>query len=270
MGALFRKAWRDSRRIVIGISIGLSFYGLLTLSFFPTLVAEKAELQKLMARLPKQMISAMYSGDIKDFDFTDPAIYFQARFAIWMILIVGGILTAQALGAILGAERQKTLDLSLSLPVTRREYLAARLLNSAAMLGAILVVIFLVFALGTRIVTEFDVPLDRLALGIGSAFFILMAQVSIVYALACLAPSASQWAGPTAYGYFFGTYILTAFVGSIGIIDTISPLFLFSYYDAGVIIKEGLDIGNVLTLSGVIMVACGVAFWSFDRKQLTI
>jgi ABC-2 type transport system permease protein len=268
MDALFGKAWHDSKRTLFSLALGLGLYGMLTLAFFPTLVAEKAELQKLMENLPRQMISAMYSGDVEDFDFTDPAIYFQARFAIWMILVAGGILTGQALGAILGAERQNKLDLILSLPVTRREYLTSRYLYSAATIVCLLVVILVVFGVGSIVITEFDVPLDRLALGVGSAFFILMAQVSIAYALAAFAPSSSNWATPLVYGYFFGTYILTAFEGTIDLIDHISPLFLFSYYDAGIIIHDGLDIGNLLVLTGVIGVSAAIAFWGFERKQL--
>lgn len=270
MRPFFDKAFRDYRWTLLWLAIGLGAYGATTLLLFPTLLAQRAELQQLLDNMPPELIGMFYQGDISEFDFTDPAIFYHSRYIVWMLLIVGGMLTAHALNTIIGAERNATMDLSLSLPVTRREFLAARFLNVAAVILIILAVSFAVFAIGSQLVEEFDVGLSELALGTVSGFFPLMAQASITFALASVAPSSSNWAGPLAFGYFFGGYLLMAFAQTVELIDTISNIFLFKYYDASDIINNGLDITNWLVLTAVIVVFMGIAFWGFERKEIGV
>lgn len=270
MFALFSKAFRDYRRTLQWLAIGLSAYGLMTLAFFPTLVAQQEELTKLIDSMPQEFIGMFFQGDIDEFDFTDPAIFYNSRYIVWMLLITGGMLTTHALNTIIGAERNNTMDLALSLPITRRQFLAARFLNAAVAILIILVMSFVVFAIGGLVVSEFQIGLGDLALGTFGGFFPLMAQISITFALASLAPSSSNWAGPVAFAYFFGGYLLMAFAQTIAIVDTVSYLFLFRYYDAGEIIRHGVDITNWLVLSGVTAVFMGIAFWGFERKEIGV
>ncbi|MCI0714660.1 MAG: ABC transporter permease [Chloroflexi bacterium] len=270
MRPLFNKAFRDYRRTLLSLAIGLGAYGAMTLLLFPTLVEQRAELEQLLDSMPPQFIRMFYQGDISEFDFTDPAIFYHARYVIWVLLIVGGMLTAHALNTIIGAERNNMMDLSLSLPVTRREFLAARFLNVAAVILIILAVSFVVFAIGTQVVDEFDVGLGELALGTIGGFLPLMAQASITFALACIARSSSNWAGPVAFGYFFGGYLLMAFAQTVDLIDTISNVFLFKYYDASDIIRNGVDVTNWLVLIVVIVVSTSIAFWGFERKEIGV
>ena len=270
MNALFSKAFRDYRRTLVWIAIGIGAYGVLTLALFPAVVAQQEELTKLLDNMPQQFVSMFYQGDISEFDFTDPAIFYNSRYMVWVLLIVGGMLTSHVLHTIIGAERDHTLDLALSLPVTRRQFLSARIMNAAAVILIILAVSFVVFAIGGQVVSEFKINLGDLALGTFSGFFPLMAQVSITFALASIARSTSGWAGPVAFGYFFGSYLLMAFAQTIDVIDTISTLFLFKYYNASDIINNGIDITNLLVLTAVIMVFTAIAFWAFERKELGV
>jgi ABC-2 type transport system permease protein len=270
MNALFNKAFRDYRRTLLWIAIGMGAYGLMALALFPNIVAQQEELKELLDSMPPQFVRMFYQGDIEEFDFTDPAIFYNSRYIVWMLLIVGGMLTSHSLHTIIGAERDHTMDLSLSLPVTRRQFLAARFLNAVAVIVIILVVSFVVFAIGGLIVSEFRIGLGDLALGTFAGFFPLMAQVSIAFALACIAPSSSNWAGPVAFSYFFGSYLLMAFAQTIDLIGTISNVFLFKYYDASEIINHGVDFSDWLVLSAVIVVFMSIAFWGFERKELGV
>lgn len=270
MSTQVRKAFRDYQRTLLWLMIGLAAYGMMTLAFFPMLVEQREELETLLDNMPRQFIGMMYQGDLDEFDFTDPAIFFQARYVIWLVLVMGGMLTAHALHSIIGAERNGTLDLALSLPVARRDWLAARFINVAIVILAVLLMVFVVFVVGSMVVPDFDIAADDLAIATFAGFFPLMAQASIAFALASLAPSTSRWAGPIAFGYFFGTYLLNAFRGTVDLVDTISPLFVFRYYDAGQIINDGLDISNIMVLSAVIVVASVIAFQAFERKELGV
>lgn len=269
MVILFRKVFRDSRRSLLWLVIGLGIYGSFVLSFFPTIVEEKELIQGLINRLPEQFVGVIFSGDISEFDISDPAIFFEERYVAWMVLLVGGVLTAQALNAIIGAERDNTMDLALSLPVSRRQLMAVWMLNSASTIVVVLVASFVVFAVGSQFVAEFDIPLDKLAIGIMGIFFLLMAQVCLTYAIASIAPSSSHWAGPVAYGYFFGAYLLMA-LSNIKVIDIASNAFIYHYYNAAEVIKHGFDISNLLVLIGVIVVSSTIALWRFDQKELGI
>ena len=62
----------------------------------------------------------------------------QTEFASYSVLILGAIIISQAFNAFSNAERDYTMDMLLSLPVSRRHYLLGRLLNTAAVMALVL------------------------------------------------------------------------------------------------------------------------------------
>lgn len=271
MLGVLQKAFQDSRRTVFWLCFGFGVYTIFIMSFFPTIVAQNDEITALMDSYPPEMMSMFMGGsDIADFDFTDPATYLQAEYITWFILIMGAMMTAQAFNAILNAERNGTLDLMLSLPVTRRQVIIGRIINTGLSIFAVLTTVFVAVALLQNLYDDFDIPLGNLAQGIYGLFFLLMTQVSLAYMLGSLSPSRQSWAGPVALTYFFAAYILNGFAANVEWLETFRPIYIFNYYNLVDFTNNGVNIGDSLVLLVLSGVFIGVAVWAFERKELGI
>ncbi|MCI0714662.1 MAG: ABC transporter permease [Chloroflexi bacterium] len=270
MQPLMRKFVRDSRKTLIWTAIGVGVYVAMIMSFFPTIAEQGDQFNEILETYPEEIIATFYSGDIADFKIDDPAIFLQTEAVIWIILIMGGMITQQVLGGTINAERENKMDLLLSLPVSRREVLLGRVVNSAVFSLVGLTAIFLPVVLVQPFMESFHIAPDKLALGIYTGFFLLMVQASLTFALTSISPSHTRWAGPLAFTYFFGAYLLMAFAPSIDWIDTISPLFIFKYYNMAEIINNGLEMTDVLVMAVVSVALLGVAFWRFEKKEIAV
>ncbi|MCD4684975.1 MAG: ABC transporter permease [Anaerolineae bacterium] len=270
MTATLRKAFRDSNRTLLWLLIGWSLYVLLIMSFFPMLVEQSADFDEMIKNMPRQITGMFVSGDLDDFSVADPGTFLQMRYAAFLILIVGTMAMAQAFNAITNAERDGTLDVMLSLPITRRDYLLGRMANTGVLIFAALVLSYLMLAGSTFIMREFDVALDSLALAVFMGFFPLATAASFAYMLAVVVPSSKGFAGPIAYLMLIGSYLVHGFAASIADLEPIRPLLLFDYYNVTDLINDGLSLRNVLIPSAAITVYTAVAWWFIDKKELGV
>lgn len=271
MLSILRKSMRDSRRTLFWLSFGFTLYTVFIMSFYPSMIEQSDQLEELMDSYPPEMMNMFMAGvDIEDFDFTNPAQYIQAEYITWIMLILGTMFTAQAFNGILNAERDGTLDLMLSLPVTRRQIILARMANTIVSILIVLSVIFVSLAVVQSLYEEFHIPLIDLVTGIYGIFFLLMTQASLAYMVGSITPARQHWAGPVALAYFFMAYILAGFANSVDWIDTFSPLYLFKYFNFVDFVENGVNIGNTATLMMVTLVFCGVAVWAFERKEINV
>lgn len=271
MWAVFLKSFRDSRRTVLWMSIGLGLYVLLVMSFYPSMVEQGEELDKLMESYPKELISVMYgTDDIENVSISDPGAYLNSQFNLWMVLILGAMVMIQAFNAITNAERNGTMDVLMSFPVTRREMLIARFANTTLSLFLVLTACFLTLILSAEIWPEFDVTIGELAAATYGAFFILIAHAAFTYLLVSVIPSSKHWAGAIAYTLFLGGYLVYSLSGLNDTLKDIQPLFLFDYYNVNDIFKNGLDLANVGLMLLVTAIFAGLAWWSIDKKELGV
>lgn len=268
--ATLTKAFRDSRRALVGLLVGMTLYLALLMAFYPSIVAQAAELDRLFQSMPKQLVGMFVSGDVEEFSVADPGQFLQVRYALFLVLIVGTMAIAQAFNAVTNAERDGTLDVMLSLPIARRRYLLGRMINTALMLVAVLVVSYFVLAAFALAVPEFDVALDDLALAVCAGFFPLATIAAFAYMLTALVPSSKSVAGAIAYVMLVGSYLVHSFAATIPELETVRPLLLFHYYDVAAIIREGLPLSNVLLLSAATAIYSAVALWAIDKKELSV
>ncbi|MBN1563873.1 MAG: hypothetical protein JXA10_08540, partial [Anaerolineae bacterium] len=89
MAAVFRKAFRDSRRGTIWLAVGLGLYMVFILSFFPTIIDESEKFDELLESYPKEMLSLFYGGDVEDLSLSDPATFLQTYFSTYGMLLLG-------------------------------------------------------------------------------------------------------------------------------------------------------------------------------------
>ena len=138
------KTLRDQRRALIGWSIGVAALVLLYASFYPSIKANAAQLDKYFESLPEALRNAIGTGTI-----SSPVGYLRSEIfstmgpLLLLILAIGA-----GARAIAGEEERKTLDLLLANPVTRRTVVMQKfwaMVGSTAGVGLVLVAAIAVF-----------------------------------------------------------------------------------------------------------------------------
>lgn len=269
MYAVFEKALYDSRRTILWLCVGLSLYALLIVSVFPSIVDQGEELNELVESYPES-IMGLVGAESGAFDLADPVQFLNMEFMTWAVLILGAMAMMQAFNAVTNAERSGRMDVMMALPVTRRQMLAGRFLNTLVMLLVVLTVIFFVLLLSTVLWPEFDIPAgDLLAIVYGS-LIILLPYTTFVYALVALVPSSKKWAGALAYALFFGMYLVHSLAGASDVLKDIRPFLLFDYYQATEIARDGFEAVNVLLMLGLTLLFGALAWWRIEEKELGV
>jgi ABC-2 type transport system permease protein len=268
--AVFRKAFHDSRRMMFWMSVSLVGYILLIMAFYPSMIDQSATMDKMLESYPKEMLQAFYGGDVQDLSISEPGNYVQSQLFTWSVLILGVIVIVQAFNSFTNAERDGTLDLMMSLPVSRRRYFLGRVANSAAVMLVVLAACWVALWLSTYLWPQFDVSPGRLVLSVLGQFWPVMVVAGFSYLLAAVVPSSKHSAGGLAYLFLIGSYILYMFAVTITKLNGFKPVFLFHYYSGGEIIRSGVNWGNWALMAAVALVYFGLAWWRIDKKEFGV
>ena len=158
---MFRKALKDLRWTVLWYAFGLVLYGLLILSFYPTVRENAEEMQQLMGAFPKSVMDAFGANNMATLAGWVGGKYLNL---MWPLIMSVFLIMAGAATVAREVERG-TIELLLSVPESRTRLLAAKL---AALLTGILVLVAATIgsiALGAVLVDETLAFENLLALG---------------------------------------------------------------------------------------------------------
>ena len=271
MFPVFLKTLRDSRRTIMALSIGFALYALFVLAFYPAIVEEAESFDELMESYPEEMLAFMTGGQsIEEFSLVDPGTFLNTEFSIWVLLILGAIVIRQALNSVTNPERDGTMDMLMSLPVSRTEVMIARIGAMAAMLFIVLTASLAALLLGRTIWPEFDVSFMAMARAMYGALLLLMVVGGVTFVLATVFPSRARFIGGLAYLFLIGTYLLHGFTAVIDSLSGLRPYLIWEYYNVRLLINEGIDWGNWALLFVVAWILLGLSWWAFDRKELGV
>lgn len=270
MVAIFHKSFHDSRRTVMWLSIGFGLYLLLIMGFYPTIKDQADDWKELIDSYPEGVLEMFYGGEVAEFDMSEPGIYVQTQFGGYSVLILGAIVIAQAFNAFTNAERDHSLDMLLSLPVSRRRYLLGRALHTAVSMALVLAAWLAAFLLSMLIWPEFDASILNLTLSLVGAFLFLMVVAGYSYLLAVLVPSSRRFAGAIAYLLLIGTFLVYGFSAAVDALKPVQPFLINHYFNMGEIIRDGVQWGDWAVMASTAAVLFALAWWLVDRKEFGV
>lgn len=266
MWAVFQKAFFDARRTMLWVSVGLAALGLLVAGLYPTFAEQADELTEIYDSMPDEIVG-LIGGSL---DLSDPVVFMNLEFMLWSVLILGAVVMVQAFNAVTNAERNGTMDIMMAFPISRRQLLIGRYLNTLATLLVILTAIFLTLFVSSLLWPEIDIAIGEMLGMVYGSLVILVPHATFTYALTTLMPSSKRWAGAIAYAVFFGMYFVHGIATSNPDLSTIQPLLLFDYYNGVEAAREGVDIANIAVMTLVTAVFAGLAWWRIDEKELGV
>jgi ABC-2 type transport system permease protein len=220
---------RDRRALTAALAGYLVLLvGVMTI-FWPA-VRDSADLQSFVRDLP-----AGVKALIGDADYATAAGFLSAElFSLMVPLLM--LVAAIGLGAraIAGEEEAGTIDLLLSLPITRRRVLVEKMAAAA---------------------------LDTIVLGL--ALFVSLVLASV---LAGLHLNTAHVAAAVAVAVI--AYLLHALAPLVDALDGWDVLSPFAWYAGDVVLSEGLTVGHVIAPIAVAVALCAAAVVVLERRDL--
>ena len=246
---------RASRRSIMWWSLGVAGLVVLMIAVYPS-IRDNPMFDQILKDYPDAIKEFVSFGGA--FDYTSPTGYLGAELFSMMLPLLF-IIAAVVAGskAIAGEEEAGTLDLILSMPVSRTRVLLEKALAIAVemvILGAVVFVVVWVGALavgmdigvGNLLAAAFDVVMigwlyGALALMLGAAIGRRGIAAGVAAALAVIA------------------YVINGLAPLVGVFDDIRPASPWSHYVASDALGAGLDPLHVGVLLGITAVLVAVA-----------
>ncbi len=224
------------------------------------------DMLKILDSMPPAVIDAL---SMNAFNLTTLTGFFGVMFLYFGLM---GAFAAAMWGSdiISKEERDKTVEFSLVLPVSRSRVVTAKAL--AALVNCIL---FVLITWGISIVAVQSYQPDQafydfLALEMQAMFMIEL----IFLAVGLLLGSAMKRyknAGSIAVGIILATYIMSIIAGMNENFDFLKYFTPFHYFDAGEIFRTGQLDPTYLGVSVAIVVVCMIAaYWAYNKRDLYI
>ncbi|MBI4733155.1 MAG: ABC transporter permease [Chloroflexi bacterium] len=220
----------------------------------------------ILDTFPKAMIDAM---SLKTFNLTTVIGFFGLMFLYFGLM--GGIAAAMWGSDIISKEeRDRTVEFSLVLPVSRSRVITAKAL--AALVNCVLFV--LVTWGGSLVAVQSYKPdqafYDYLTLEMEAMFVLELLFLAIGLMLGCVMKQYKR-SGSTAVAIILTAYFLSVMSGMQEKLDFLKYFTPFKYFDAGELLRSGkMDAVYLFISAAIIVVSVVAAYWVYNKRDLYI
>jgi len=258
------KTLRDARRGIALWSAGLVGIAALMMSVYPT-VRDSPALNDLVKQYPDALKSLVGFGG--PLDYASPAGYLGAELFSFMVPLLMIIATVAAgSGAIAGEEERGTMELLLSLPITRERLALEKLAAMIAEVVTLGAVLWLALWIGAAVI-DMRISAPHLAAGTAGAVLVAIVFGALSMAVGAATGRRSLAIGITsalAVGAFL-VNLLAPLVDSLSQVRRLSP---FYHYAASDPLRHGLSAGDVSFLIVSAVVVSAAAALAFQRRDI--
>jgi ABC-2 type transport system permease protein len=220
----------------------------------------------MLDSMPKALIDAF---SMRGFNLTTVSGFYGIML-VYFALMAAIAAAMWASDSISKEERDKTVEFSLVLPVTRTKVVTAKAL--AALVNCI---VFVLITWGASILAVQQFKPDQafynfLALEMQAMFVVELIFLSVGLLLGC-AMKQYKASGSTAVAIILVTYFLSIASGMLENLDFLKYFTPFKYFDARILFQTGQIDGWYLLLSAAIIVVCvAAAYWAYNKRDLYI
>jgi ABC-2 type transport system permease protein len=260
----FRELKANLKSLLIwsGVMVLLVFLGTAKFSAFygdPAMLA-------MLDSMPKAMIDAM---SLRAFNLTTLSGFYGIMFIYFALM--GAIAAAMwASDSISKEERDKTVEFSLVLPVSRNRVVTAKVL--AALLNS---VVFVLVTWAVSIMAVQSYKPDQafysfLTLEMQAMFLIELIFLAVGLMLGCTMKQYKR-SGSAAVAIILVTYFISVMSGMQANLDFLKYFTPFKYFDAAELFRTGeMSMTYLLISAGIIVVSILVAYRVYNKRDLYI
>lgn len=228
--------------------------------------AGNPEMLAMLDSIPPAMAEAL---NMRAFNLTTLTGFYGLMFIYFGLM---GAIAAAMWGSdiISKEERDKTVEFSLVLPVSRSQVITAKALAALVNCIAFVLITWAVSQIAVRSYHPDRSFQEFLALEMQAMLAIELIFLAIGLFLGC-AMRRYKLSGSVAVAIILVTYFMSVVSNMYEKLDFLKYFTPFRYFDAGDLFRSGQMDGGYLALSAVIIVACiAAAYWTYQRRDLYI
>ncbi|MCP4358246.1 MAG: ABC transporter permease subunit [Chloroflexi bacterium] len=256
------KANLKSLLIWSGIMVAFVFMGIAKFSAYEG----NPEMLEILDSMPPAMLSAF---QMNAFNLTTITGFFGVMFTYFALLTT---ISATMWGSdiIAKEERDKTVEFSLTLPVSRPKLITAKIFAAVVNCIAFLIIMWIASIASAAPYKPDAEFYNFLSLSMATLFIMQMIFLAVGVFLGC-AMKQYKRAGSIAVGLLMGTYFISIVSGLNENLDFLKYFSPFTYFDRVQLLNESTVEPVYLLLSlGIIIVAYIGAYVSYSRRDLYI
>jgi ABC-2 type transport system permease protein len=228
--------------------------------------ADNPDSLKMLEAVPEAMIDAM---NLRAFNLTTVTGFYGIMFVYFGLM---GAVAAAIWGSdiISKEERDKTVEFSLVLPVSRSRVITAKVLAGLVNCAAFVAITWAMSLLFVRTYTPDSEFYSFLALEMEAMFVIELVFLALGLLLGC-AMKQYKLSSSVAVGIILVTYIMSVLSGMHKNLDFLKYFTPFKYFDAGALLRDGAMNAEYVLLSAAIVAVCvAAAYLTYNRRDLYI
>ncbi len=220
----------------------------------------------ILDTLPPSVLEAM---NLRAFNLTTISGFYGVMFIYFSLM---GAIAAALWGSdtISKEERDKTVEFSLVLPVSRSKVITAKALAALVNCIAFVLITWAVSLIAVQSYNPDKVFYDFLMLEMQAMFLIELVFLAVGLMLGCVMKNYKN-AGSSAVAVILVTYFMSIISGMDKKLDFLKYITPFKYFDAGVLFRTGKIDGVYLLLSAEIIGVCILtAYLVYNKRDLYI
>jgi ABC-2 type transport system permease protein len=264
MNIFFRELKGNLKSLLIwcGVLVLLIFGGTAKFSVY----YNNPPMLQILDALPKAMLDAF---SMRTFNLTTLNGFFGLMFIYYALM--GTIAAAMwASDSISREERDKTVEFSLVLPVSRGRVVTAKALAALVYCIVFVLVTWVCSILAAQPYKPDQVFYNFLTLEMEAMFIIELIFLAIGLLLGCTMKQ-YKLSGSTAIGIILVTYFLSVAAGMQSNLDFLKWFSPFKYFDAAVLFRDmKMDPVYLLLSAAIIVVSVVAAYWVYNKRDLYI
>ncbi len=228
--------------------------------------ANDPESLKMLESLPAALLDAL---SMRSFDMTTLSGFYGIMFIYFGLM---GAIAAAMWGSdiISKEERDKTVEFSLVLPVSRSRVVTAKALAALVNCIAFVLITWAVSLVAVRPYNPDQAFHNYLALQMGAMLLIELIFLAIGLLLGC-GMKQYKLSSSIAVAIILATYFISIMSVMQAKLDFLKYFTPFKYFDAADLFRSGRMDGTYLLLTAAIIVVCvAVAYWTYNKRDLYI
>ena len=262
---IFLRELRANLKSLLIWSLIVSFLIMMAVAKFSGF-ANDPEMVKMLDSMPPALLDAL---SMRAFNLTTLSGFYGVMF-IYFSLMAAIAAAMWGSDIISKEERDKTVEFSLVLPVSRSRVVTAKALAALVNCIAFILITWLVSLVGVRSYDPDQAFYTFLALEMQALFMIELIFLAIGLLLGC-AMKQYKRAGSTAVAIILLTYFMSIVIVLQEKLDFLKYVTPFKYFDAGELFRTGKMEGTYLLLTaGIIVICVSLAYVIYNKRDLYI
>jgi len=228
--------------------------------------AGDSDMLVMLDSIPSVMLEAL---NMRAFNLTTLSGFYGVMFIYFGLM---GAIAAAMWGSdiISKEERDKTVEFSLVLPVSRARVVTAKALAALVNCIGFVLITWAVSLVAVRSYSPDQAFFDFLALEMQAMLVLELIFLAIGLLLGC-AMQQYKLSGSTAVAIILVTYFMSILSVMQENLDFLKYFTPFKYFDAGELFRSGEMNGTYLLLSAAIIALCvAAAYWIYNKRDLYI